>query len=244
MKNVFCLFFIFLFAAPVYVSAQDAQDSVICLPINISVPDNSVKKGHIKVGNNATVINCDYEAVIKMAKEKATAMGGNIVKITALIPPAFISKCYRVEADVYYCNNHNDPIFWHKEQKAQSLQETNKFVMLYIYRLKDTMMLAPSYKLHLDDSVVLCQVKSKSREAIKIYKDGQIILSGKTMHRGSLKLDTKFGSSYYIRCGITGGELNTTPEIELIEKQAGEAEYAKDGRVVKNQGDEYLNKIH
>ena len=50
------------------------------------------------------------------------------------------------------------------------------------------------------------------------------------MHRGSLKLDTKFGEAYYIRCGLTGGQFNTTPEIEIIENKTGAAEYAKDGK--------------
>ena len=47
------------------------------------VPANAIKKGSIKVGNNATETHCDYEEVIAEAKREAKGMGGNIVKITA-----------------------------------------------------------------------------------------------------------------------------------------------------------------
>jgi len=245
MKIVISLFFVIIsLAFPLNILAQNSGDDVISLPIKAPVPENSIKKGHIKAGNNATDMNCDYEGVIADAKEKAKSMGGNIVKITELIPPVFISRCYRIEADVYYCNNLSDPVFQLNTKHNSSSDNPNNYVLLYIYRLKDTTMLAPSYNLHLDDNSVLCFVKSRSRDSIRIYKDGPVTLWGKTMHRGSLKLDTKFGEAYYIRCGLTGGQFNTTPDIELIDSKAGAAEYAKGGKKSKNIDVEYLEEIH
>ena len=222
--------------------AQGYDDTVIYLPIKVQVPASAVKKGHIKAGNNATDMNCDYEGVIADAKAKATKMGGNIVKVTALTPPAFISKCYRVEADIYYCSDRKDPVF--QQKPKANVETTSNYVLLYIYRLKDTTMLAPSYNLHLNDETVLCSVRSKSRDSIKIYKEGPVTLWAKTTHKGSLKLDTKFGESYYLRCGLTGGQFNTTPEIELIDNKKGIAEYAGGGKKSKNQDARYLEEVH
>ena len=147
--------------------AQGNDDTVIYLPMKMQIPGNAIKKGHIKAGNNATDVNCDYEGVIAEAKSKAIKMGGNIIKVTALIPPAFISKCYRIEADIYYCSDRKDPVFQRKA-KAGIVESPGNYVLIYIYRLKDTTMLAPSYNLHLNDETVLCYVRSRSRDSIKI----------------------------------------------------------------------------
>ncbi len=116
--------------------------------------------------------------------------------------------------------------------------------MLYIYRLSDTTMLEPNYPLHLNDESVLCFVKNKSRDSIKVYKDGPLTLWAKTAHRGELKLDAKFGETYYIRCGLTGGQFNTTPALERIDEKAGTAEYARVKKRHKDQDARYLQEIH
>ncbi len=208
MKRACCFIAILLLLTSHYsVFAQSSEDSIISLPLKMPVPANAIKKGSIKVGNNATEMHCDYEEVIAEAKREAKGMGGNIVKITALIRPAFMSKCYKIEADVYYYSDLKDSILQRKTKKTGLSENPKDYVMLYIYRLSDTTMLEPNYPLHLNDESVLCFVKNKSRDSIKVYKDGPLTLWAKTAHRGELKLDTKFGETYYIRCGLTGGAI-------------------------------------
>ena len=224
--------------------AQNKEDSVISLPLKMAVPENAIKKGSIKVGNNATETHCDYEEVIAEAKEKAKKMGGNIVKITALIPPAFISKCYKIEADVYYCPDLPQSILQERKNSMSQPENSKNYVELYVYRLIDTIMLSPTYYLHLNKDTVLCLVKNKSRDSIRVYSEGPITLWAKTMHKESLKLDTKFGEAYYIRCGLSGTELNTTPVIEQVDKKTGAEQFATGGRKNKEQGPKYLEEVH
>ena len=49
-------------------------DSIVVLPMKIKVPDGANKLGSFTLGNNATETNCDYEALIHAAKEKAGKM--------------------------------------------------------------------------------------------------------------------------------------------------------------------------
>lgn len=206
--------------------AQNNTDSVIVLPIKMVVPANAILKGTIKSGNNSTETHCDYERVIADAKITANRMGGNIVKITQLIPPVFISKCYKIKADIYYADKIPDSLF--KKVSTVNIQsQTRDHATLYIYRLPDTIMLASSYDIHLNDDSVICTVKSKSRDSINIYKEGAQILWAKTEERAALKMDVKFGEKYYIRCGLKGGQFRKIPVIELMDKETGAIEYQK-----------------
>ena len=237
--NIYFILFILSFGGN-NVLAQTVPDSVLVLPLKASVPANAIKKGSIKAGNNATDTHCDYEAVIAAAKEKARAMGGNIVKITALVPPAFISKCYRIKADVYYTNE----VQHAPSEKHAEAGGNKEFALLYIYRLPDTTMLAPSYNLHLNNDSVICFIKNRSAAVVRIYKEGALTLWAKTQHRGDLKFDVKFGAAYYIRCGVTGSQFSTTPVIEKVTDNAGAAEYTQQAKRRKDSGVKYLQQIH
>ena len=223
--------------------AQNAHDTIVVLPIKMTVPDNAVKKGSIKAGNNATETHCNYEDVIASAKEKAGNMGGNIVKITQLIPPAFVSKCYRINADVYY--SPTLPKRAHPETTNSPKAGTPaNYAVLYIYRLADTMMMAPSYHLHLNGDSAISFVRNKSRDSVIIYKEGPVLLWGKTQNRTELKLDVKFGEKYYIRCGLKGSQFSMTPVIEQVDANTGAIEYARSKSRKKEQSAKYLQEMH
>ena len=145
---------------------QHPKDDVVVLPLKIEVPGGAKKLGSISLGNNATKIDCDYEGLIASAKTKGKAMGGNLVKITKLIDPAFISKCYSIKADVYYMETLPD----YKVQNEVAGNAVNtSYATVYIYRLRDTTMGATSYKIHLDDDSVICHAGSKSTDSFNIY---------------------------------------------------------------------------
>ena len=223
--------------------AQNYQDSVIVLPIKIAVPENAKKLGTIRAGNNATKTTCDYEEVVRSAKEKAKAMGGNIVKITKLIDPAFISKCYSIDADVYHVDELPD---YHLKTTGDNNVSTanNTYALLYIYRLKDTIALVSSHEVHLDNDSVICTVKGKSRDSVKIYKEGEITLWSKIEKRQELKLNVKPGGSYYIRCGLVKGEIRMIPVLELVDEKTGKAEYDHLKKGKKDMDVKYLQQVH
>ena len=226
------------------VFAQSREDSIVVLPLKMTVPANANKIGNIKLGNNATQIHCDYEEIITSAKKQAIEMGGNIVKITELIPPAFVSKCYKIKADVYYSNKLPDSLLKHVTPIQKTGMKEVNYATLYIYRLPDTIMLATSYNIHLNDDSVICTVKSRSRDSVKIYKEGPQILWAKTEQREELKLNIRFGEVYYIRCGLKDGQIRKTPVMELIDETTGKLEYAKGKSGKKDQSVRYLQEIH
>jgi hypothetical protein len=245
MKFIGLAFVLTLFLSINIVSAQYNQDSVIVLPIKIAAPANAKKLGAIKIGNNANKLHCDYEGMIASARQKAKAMGGNIVKITQMNDPVFISKCYSIKADVYYVKELPD----YKVQNAINPAGMNSgYATLYIYRLRDTTMMATGYKVHLDNDSVICNVKGRSRDSIDLYKEGTITLWAETEKRQDLKLDVKSGHSYYVRCGLKSGELRMIPVLQLMDNNPGMAEYEalkkKKKGTNKNTGIQYLRQIH
>jgi hypothetical protein len=226
------------------INAQTWQDSVVVLPIKTEVPAGAKKIGTLNAGNNAVRNNCDYDGLIVSVKEKARKMGGNIVKITEVIEPTFISKCYKIRADVYYADKM--PAYSIKKTiKNKTLIPDNKnCAMLYIYRLKDTLALVTSYNVHLNDDSVICSVKSKSRDSIKLKKEGTITLWAKTEKRTELKLDVKPGHTYYIRCGLEKGEIRMVPVLQLMDKTIGAEEYERLRKKGENTSVNYLHQVH
>jgi hypothetical protein len=222
--------------------AQEKKDSVIVLPLKMAPPKDAKKIGKIKVGNNATQTHCDYEVTIATAKAKARAMGGNLVKITKLVEPAFISKCYSIEADVYHADPL--PVFDPIGRKAETYPLPPKpyYATLYIYRLADTTAFAAPYSLHHNDSVV-CTVKSRSRDSIRVYNEGPLTLWARAKDE-QVTVDVRYGSVYYIRCGLKQGEIRMHPYMEVVDYATGEKEYGRLAKGKKDMDASYLQQIH
>jgi len=244
MKILCCFFSVFFFVSHPAANAQSKPDSVIVLPVKIAAPIGAKKIGAISIGDNAVKTHCDYEELVRAAKQKARAMGGNIVKITALVAPAFISKCYKIKADVYFVNELPAYPTQHISNIVNPGDE--KYATLYVYRLPDTLAVINAYKLHMDNDSVLCTIKSRAKEAIKIYKEGTMTLWAETSKRTELKLDVKYGTDYYVRCGLEKGEIRMIPVIELVDKKTGAEQYANLKNKKKNKDADiiYLQQIH
>ena len=223
---------------------QTAPDSIIVLPVTMAAPADARKLGSIKAGNNATATDCDYVELILSAKAKARKMGGNLVKITQLVAPAFISKCYKIEADVYFVKDMPGYKPAQPEKSINADKLNPGYALLCIYRLADTLALEASYNLHLDNDSVICRIKSKSRDSVKIYRQGTINLWAETEKRTDLKLDVKNGEVYYIRCGLGKGEIRMIPALELMNKETGAKEFEKGGKKKKINEVRYLYDIH
>lgn len=219
------------------------NNDVVVLPKQVAAPDGAQKLGRIKMGNNSTSMHCDYEELVRDAKEKARAMHGNVVKITKLIEPSFIGKCYKIEADVYLASD----ISQYKAGIAVSKNLTpanSNYAIVYLYRLRDTLATLTSYNVHLNnDSVVYC-AKRRSADSVRLYKEGTITLWGETDKRTELKINVKFGETYYVRCGLIKGEIRMYPVLELADNDLGSDEYHKITRGKQNMAVSYLNQVH
>ncbi len=224
---------------------QTIAGKVIVLPLNIQVPANAKKLGTIKLGNNSTQLHCAYDDIIAQAKDKAKVIGGNIVKITELITPVFVGKCYKIKADIYYTptlpeyNINSDA----GDSTITQLSDTDHFALLYVYRLTDTITFQPGYDLYMNDSVV-CHVRNRSKVPLKIYKEGATKFSAETEYRVSTTIDLKFGKIYFLRCGTIMGSIRQVPRLEQVPYEKGIVEYERLMHARKDISPTYLNKIH
>jgi hypothetical protein len=239
MKWLFCLFIVL----PACLLAQN-NDSVMVLPMSMAAPANAKKLGHARTGNNATAKHCDYEADISELKKKVKAMGGNLARITRLVEPAFISKCYAIEADIYSVDKlPSAPQKTNLENKAP-ISNNAPYALLCIYRLADTIAFSPSYPVRMGKDSVLCMVKSKSHDSVRIYTAGPVVLRAKNGVQQELKLDVKTGGVYDIRCGVIKGGIRMGPVLELVDEHIGATEFAQLTRSKKDVDISYLYQIH
>ncbi|MDR3681685.1 MAG: hypothetical protein P4L41_17080 [Flavipsychrobacter sp.] len=238
------LLFLSLYTIPVYAQIE-SNKQVIVLPINIQVPANAKKLATIKLGNNNTQVHCVYDELVAQIKARAAAAGGNLVKIKKLISPYFVGSCYKIEAEIYSCLPL--PQYDIKEDGKPAmitqLGDTSKYALLYVYRLQDTLTFQPGYNLYMNDSL-LCHVKSKSKNAIKIYQPGKVTLSAETEQRVSVTLDMSLAHVYFLRCGTTSGSLRPIPFMEQVSFNTGLSEYQSLIKTKKDVDVSYLNQIH
>jgi hypothetical protein len=223
-RSLCILLFCIAMSLPKMVIGQSRE--VVFLPERIAAPEGAKKLGSISVGNNATATSCDYEAIVAEAKEKAAAMGGNVVKVTSLAAPTFISKCYKVKADVYSATQL--PECKKSEPAVTAPQAAANNAVIRFYRLKDTLALMPSYDVHLNNDSVVYRARSRSQEQIVLAAPCSITLWAHTERRAELKLTLEPGKQYYVRCGLVKGEIRMLPVLESVDEQTGAKEFKKD----------------
>jgi len=99
------------------------------------------------------------------------------------------------------------------------------YALLHVYRKGRVGGSAINYDLHVDRRVI-CRVKNKWYEPIKIDKEGEITLWAQTEARTELPITVEFGQEYYIRCGLDFGVVVGRPYLELVDEETGELEIA------------------
>ena len=209
----------------------------------MAAPANGLRIGTITSGNNATETHCDYEEIVTELKDKARAMGGNVVKITELAPPAFVGKCYKAKATVYAAPGYRDSVKKQINSRQAEVMQAGPHATLLIYRLKDTITMAGSYYVHLGDSVI-SETRSRSGDSVSIYKTGVVGLWAKKGGRRDIKIDIRAGETYYIRCGIVRGGIKLVPVLEQVDKAIGAAEYKDKVNHKRESGLRYMQEVH
>ena len=85
-------------------------DSVVVLGKQDPVPEAAEKLGWVQVGNTGFTRDAagTPRAVMTIAKDKAAAKGGNVLKVTEHWPPDWNSTTHRIQADVYRMDDIGD----------------------------------------------------------------------------------------------------------------------------------------
>ncbi|MBZ9650721.1 hypothetical protein [Psychroflexus montanilacus] len=86
-------------------------------------PSNiAAKIGAFKITDGGLALDCTYERILFMAKEKARSLGGNAVKITDHKVPDNWSTCHRIEFDIYKLNDieaYQNELIWSEQHPLQ-----------------------------------------------------------------------------------------------------------------------------
>jgi hypothetical protein len=83
-------------------TALESNASVVVFKEGVNIPDSikRVKIGDFKIRDGGMSVDCGYETVINIAKDKSRSVGGNVVKITNHKLPGF-STCHQIDFEVY-----------------------------------------------------------------------------------------------------------------------------------------------
>ncbi|HNW51040.1 MAG TPA: hypothetical protein PKH79_08160 [Prolixibacteraceae bacterium] len=201
--------------------AIDYREEVRVFDLQDPIPSNPEELGVVKIGDTGFTTNCGYTEVIEKAKTEARSVGGNALKITKhTLPSVWGSSCHQITATILKVD-HFDQIPA-SEVVDSSLIHAN-YALLHIYRPTGAGALV-SYDLHLGDTVI-CRVNNNWKKTLKIRKDGLNTLWARTEVKDEIPIEIKFGNEYYIRCGITMGAFVGHPQLELVDKPSGKAEF-------------------
>jgi hypothetical protein len=72
--------------------------------------------GTIEIKDKGLTLNCDYETVLRMAEDKAKALGGNCLVLTEHRKPDMKSTCHRIKCNVLKIEDpekYEKQILWH-----------------------------------------------------------------------------------------------------------------------------------
>jgi hypothetical protein len=201
----------------------DYREDVKVFGVEETEPNDAELLGTVKIGDTGFSTNCGLDVVIDKAKTEARKIGGNAIKITRHTPPGGIwgSSCHQITANILKVDKIED--YATSATITDSLLIDADYALLHIYRHSGVGALM-SFDLYLGDSVI-CRVKNKWKEAVRINKDGLNMLWARTESKVEIPIDIRFGNEYYIRCGITMGVFVGRPKLELVDNRTGKSEF-------------------
>ncbi|MDR1172677.1 MAG: DUF2846 domain-containing protein [Bacteroidales bacterium] len=200
----------------------DYREDVMVFGVEEVEPDDAERLGTVKVGDTGFSTDCGLDVVIDKAKMEARKIGGNAIKITKHIPPSMWgSSCHRITANILKVDRIENHLF--STDFADSSLIGADYALLHIYRQGGPGALL-NFDLYLGD-LVICQVKNKWKETVKIDKDGLNMLWARTESKMELPIDIRFGNEYYIRCSITMGAFVGRPKLEMVDSKTGKLEF-------------------
>lgn len=205
--------------------ALNYKEEVIVIGLAEETPPTAIEIGTTKIGDTGFSTNCKWAVVIEKAKIEARKAGGNVLKIIKHLPPNTIesvSTCDRITAKILKIQDSVE-LSKIKDRKIALVDSTWNFAKLYVYRPSGAGFLL-GYDLYLGDSVI-CRVKNKSKQEIKIKKKGMNSLWAKTEAKSEIPIDIEFGREYFLRCTMGMGIMIGRPKLQLIDGMQGRYEY-------------------
>ena len=201
---------------------------IIVIEEEENIPNNSDFVGDLKIGDSGFSTDCGYEKVIESAKLTARKSGANLIKLTEIKRPNFVSTCYRIKAKMYRNLNDNilSELITARELRNKSrLPKDADYAVVYFYRPRNFAGSAIGYKIRLDDDTVIGRVRNGEKFEFKTNNFGEHTFWGRTESRDSVSINIGKGQEYFVRCGIKMGVAIGKPEIYLIENHIGIKEY-------------------
>lgn len=199
----------------------EAGEKVVVLDVEDNLPENFEMLGSIKIGDTGfTTKNGTYDAVLKLAKEQARQVGGNVVKITEHKSPDFVSSIHRIKADILRVKDITTLI---ESISEFTLSSHPDYAVIYFYRESGSGALVV-YDVHIGETAVF-RSKPNSCAEVKVYDDGEVMVWAKTEAKEEISLTVKKGSDYYIRTGVSQGIVIGRPYIEVVSPESGYMEY-------------------
>lgn len=212
-----------LWLALFQVSTLHAQDNSTDEKLLVIVESRVVPKGFKHLGDimirGNMASKCGYNRAMNLAKEAALKKGGNILKITSVMPPDASSQCYRVKADVYSTDKLDEYKAYYKSITdsimKHILPDTALYALLYIYRPKiyTGMTIAQPFKLFTGNEEI-CNIANGANCIVKLTQIGSTTIYAKVEKRDEVVLDVKHGNVYFIRVDVTPGMMSARPDLE------------------------------
>jgi hypothetical protein len=212
-------------------SPLDYKEEVIVIGISENTPSSAIEIGTVKIGDSGFSTNCGWDIAIENAKNEARKAGGNAVKIIKHVPPNPMgSSCDRITALILKIEN-KDEINAINKDRSSFVDSTWNYAKLFVYRPSGVGALV-GYDLYLGDSVI-CRVPNNSKQEIIINKKGLNMLWAKTEAKAEIPIDIEFGNEYYLKCTMGMGIMVGRPQLQLVDRIQGKAEYNKVKRELK-----------
>ncbi|MGL4632294.1 MAG: hypothetical protein ACRCVT_13915 [Leadbetterella sp.] len=211
--------------------ALESTSQIFIVYEDEEVPNNSVYIGDLKVGSSEYSSDCGgYKTLIETAKESAKKHGANVIKLTRVVEPDIVSRCYRLKAKLY--NNSDKNVLASLTLKSD--QQNNSrlplgadYAVVYFYRPGNYYEGGViSYKLRLDDNTKIGRIRNGGKFEYRTSKTGMHKFWGQTESQDSVMIDIQKGKEYFVRCGLKPGVVIGRPELFVIENRVGMNEYA------------------
>ncbi|GHT10226.1 hypothetical protein FACS189426_10090 [Bacteroidia bacterium] len=107
---------------------------------------------------------------------------------------------------------------------VESIPTDADYALLHIYR-SGLIGAAVGYDLYIGDALI-CHVKNKMKETVKIDQEGLNTLWAKTESKTELPINIQFGHEYYIKCSVKMGVVVGRPKLEIVDNKKGRSEYS------------------
>jgi len=211
----------------------DAKADLLVVDVKHIPPDSCKLIGTLTVGDNLFTADCSYDNIMEDAKAATRKAGGNVLKITEVLPPDVKNSSYRIKANILYLKSIKKVI-----DELNAIQDSitrlkfpanPDYALLYMYRPETPDGYLRGFNIHNKDSVI-CRMNNNSKNVIKLYKKGKTILWAETETKDSVLIDAKFGEEYFLKCTLKMGVVMGRPDMELIPKEQGRFEYEHLGK--------------